>query len=401
MEAAAKAAPSVDIDGQAAVPAVSPVRPLRVAALAPAELGELREQWAELTASAAEPNAFAEQWFFEAALVHLAAPGDLRIVAVSEGERLIGLLPVHGSGRYGRIPVRHLRNWMHPHCFLGTPLVSAGAEEDFWTAVLRFLDRQQWAAGFFHIESLTEDGPVHRGLTAAARGLGRSCDIVHRKRRALLESGLSPQEYYELNVRKKKRKELKRLSARLGELGAVEARTLADASELRSWCDDFLALEKSGWKGESGSALGCAPETDRFFREAVAAAFAAGKLDFLRLDLDRRPLAMLVNFVTPPGGFSFKIAIDEEFARFSPGVLIQLENLRVLERPELGWMDSCASENHPMIDSLWAERRSLVAVTVPLAGRARGAVFRICRFVEDGAARLRALRAPSRGNDND
>ena len=36
--------------------------------------------------------------------------------------------------------------------------------------------------------------------------------------------------------------------------------------------------------------------------------------------------------VTAPGAFSFKTAFDEDYARFSPGVLLQIENLALLER---------------------------------------------------------------------
>ena len=38
--------------------------------------------------------------------------------------------------------------------------------------------------------------------------------------------------------------------------------------------------------------------------------------------------------LTPPGAFSYKTAFDERYARFSPGVLLQRENLAMLERPE-------------------------------------------------------------------
>jgi CelD/BcsL family acetyltransferase involved in cellulose biosynthesis len=205
----------------------------------------------------------------------------------------------------------------------------------------------------------------------------------------LLASDLSPQDYYERTVRKKKRKELKRLQGRLGELGEVAVRRLASAEEVAPWCDAFLALERAGWKGKAGSALACAPHTEAFFRDAIAGAHAAGRLEFLRLDLDRRPLAMLVNFLTPPGGFAFKIAFDEDYARFSPGVLLKIDNLRLLERRDIEWMDSCAVEDHSMINSLWGERRSIVRVTVPLAGVRRQATFRLCRAAENASAALR------------
>src|SRR3546814_12960434 len=56
----------------------------------------------------------------------------------------------------------------------------------------------------------------------------------------------------------------------------------------------------------------------------------------------------------------FKIAFDEALGRFSPGVLIEIANLQaVLGDPAIGWMDSCAAADHPMIDSLWGERRTI------------------------------------------
>ena len=124
------------------------------------------------------------------------------------------------------------------------------------------------------------------------------------------------------------------------------------------------------------------PDLDRL----VATSVKAGRLDFLRLDLDGRAIAMLVNFLAPPGSFSFKIAFDEDFARFSPGVLIQLENLQILARGDIDWMDSCAAEHHPMIDSLWGERRSVVRVTVRLAGLRRGLTYYGCRALELASA---------------
>lgn len=353
----------------------------------------LGPEWTALAGEASEPNAYAESWFVDPGLRRLAPPGEVRMLAVRQGGRLDGLLPLWIAPRYGRMPVRHVENWLHPHCLLGTPLVRAGQEQAFWAAALAALDGAGWAPAFLHVSGLVDQGPVHRGLIAAARALGRPCDTVHRTRRALLASGLSPQAYYETNVRKKKRKELKRLRARLAEQGELRFRALAAGDDLGAWSDSFLAIERSGWKGRSGSALASTPEGEAFFREVLAGAHAAGRLQFLRLDLDGRPLAMLVNFLTPPGSFSFKIAFDEAFARFSPGVLIELENLRVLEHPDIAWMDSCAVEDHPMIDSLWSGRRSLVRVTVPLAGLRRRALFQICRTAENGSAALRRLLA--------
>ena len=89
----------------------------------------------------------------------------------------------------------------------------------------------------------------------------------------------------------------------------------------------------------------------------------AGKLDMRALDLGGRPLAMLVNFLCPPGGFSFKTAFDEDYARFSPGVLLQRENLALLDRSGIDWTDSCAAADHPMIERIWRDLLFLTHAT--------------------------------------
>lgn len=348
-------------------------------------------EWDALASHAAEPDVFAERWFADASR-HLAPP-DVRLLRVRRGGQLIGLMPIVAASRYGRIPLRHVENWMHYHRFLGAPLLRRGHEVAAWTAALAALDADRETGALLHVSGLVEHGPVHRALIAAAQALGRPCDTVHRIERAMLATDLSPDAYYAATVRKKKRKELGRLRSRLREQGVVETRRLTPTDSLPEWIDAFLALERAGWKGVAGSALACTPETAAFFRDVVTGAHAAGKLDIIRIDLDGAAVAMLVNLLAPPGAFSFKTAFDERLSRFSPGVLLQIDNLQLLARGDLGWMDSCAVENHPMINSLWGERRAIVRVSIPLAGAHRRALFSAARTLERAAAAVRALRA--------
>jgi CelD/BcsL family acetyltransferase involved in cellulose biosynthesis len=320
----------------------------------------MADHWDDLAANASEPNVFAERWFMGPGVRHMLAPGRTRMIAVwaDGGDTLVGLLPLRIEGRYGRMT----------------------------------LDGADWAAGFLHLTGIAEDGPVHRGLAEAAAAIGRPCAVVHRMQRALLQSDLTPQAYQEAAVRKKKRKELGRLRSRLAELGEIRFETLECAEDAPLWCEDFLALEAKGWKGKDGSAFRNEPHTAAFFREMFAGAFAAGTLEVLRLAVDEKPIAMLVNLHATGGGFSYKIAFDEDYARYSPGVMIEIENLRLLARPGFAWMDSCAAADHPMIDSLWRERRSIVRLTVPLTGARRAATFRICRALEEASSLVRRLR---------
>lgn len=347
-------------------------------------VADLAEDWTALAAVAAEPNPFCEHWFAAASLATLDAGRDVRLLEAWRGDRLIGVMPLTVERGYAHLPVRYVRYWWHDHHFLATPLVAAGEERVFWDAALAALEESDWAGAFLHFRGISEDGPVYRALP---RG-----EVAHRRLRAFLQGGLSPEAYYEQAVRPKKRKELRRQRTRLAELGALTVRRLENVSELAQWCDDYLALERAGWKGREGSALAASATTERFFREALAGAAAAGRLHFLRLDLDGRAIAMLVNFLCPPGAYSFKTVFDEAYARFSPGVLIQLENLgEILGRDEIAWMDSCAMDDHPMIDGLWTGRRSVVRVTVPLKGARRRMLVTLCRALERGSAAFRRL----------
>ncbi len=352
----------------------------------------LVEVWSDLARQASEPNIFYEQWFLRPALAQFDYHPDLRLFLLWAGEPgrspLLGLLPLGPASRFGRWPVPHVQNWIHPNCFLGTPLVCKGFELIFWEQLLVALDRSDWP-GFLHINGMTIGGPLDQALRAVCGGQKRRCDLVHSEARALLQSNLGSEAYLQATVRGKKRKELRRQAKRLEELGDVKFGHQTDAADLAQWIEEFLQLERQGWKGFGGSALDSCPQTREFFREALRGAAQAGQLERLDIRLEGTPLVMLVNFHSGHGSFSFKTAFDEAFARFSPGVLLQLENLRLLENPAIAWMDSCAAENHSMIDSLWAGRRHIGRFSIELHGFSRRAVFQGLRLGEDLMGKIR------------
>ena len=362
-----------------AFPVGADAAPLTVRVADPLALSDdLAAAWDRLADEASEPNAFAERWCLQPALHLLDPDRQARLVMVRADDTgpLIGVMPLAPAAKYGRLPLRHVAGWAHPNHFHGAPLVRAGMETFFWSILLGWCDAASWALTLIHVPRLTEDGPLHRALIDVARARGGEAEVVHREERALLETTLSPAAYWGEAMRAKKRKELRRQANRLAEQGEMAFRRWQPGEAVERWIDAFLDLEARGWKGQAGSALASHGETEAWFRAIVAAAGGAGKLDMRLLALDDRPLAMLVNFLCPPGGFSFKTAFDEDFARFSPGVLLQQANLDLLDDDRIGWIDSCAAPGQPMIDSVWRERRRLVWVNAPLAGGADRLRFR-------------------------
>lgn len=355
---------------------------IRLVTLEDADKPAFRAAWELLVAEAAEPNPFFEPWFLTPALRQWGAQRGIMIKTWYSYGRLSGLLPVRaGAGYYGhRVP--HMAGWLHANAFCGAPLILAGREEAFWRALLADADRNAGRALFLHLPKLPADGPALAALDRVLMASPRAQYTAARESRALLTGGGTAAAYLEAAMNAKKRKELRRQRARLAEEGTLTIDRVEGSEGLAEWTAQFLTLESAGWKGAGGSALASALDSHAFFTEALEGAAASGRLERLTMRLDGRPIAMLANFITAPGAFSFKTAFDEGYARFSPGMLLQLENLALLERPTIQWADSCAAEGHPMIERLWRGRRHLESRNIAIGGPLRRALFGVLQAHE-------------------
>ncbi len=332
--------------------------------------------WGALASSATEPNPFYESWYLLPSLRQLDAGGKVRLLVLEAAGRLVGLMPIRLNNSYYGYPLPHWRNWVHANCFLGAPLVAPGFERAFWAALLQWCDARPHPSLFLHLAHMPASGRLHDALAEVLRDQPRPAATVLREERALLSSALTPADYLDASLSGKKRKELRRQQRRLAETGSLSVTRENHDIGVEHWAGEFLALERAGWKGQAGSALASHPATARLFREALAGAARRGRLERLAIRLDGRPIAMLASFTCPPGMFSYKTAFDEGHARFSPGVLLQCENLAALDDPRIQWVDSCAAQDHPMIDHIWRERRPIARHSIAIGGAVRRSLFR-------------------------
>jgi CelD/BcsL family acetyltransferase involved in cellulose biosynthesis len=347
-----------------------------------------RPAWQALAADACEPNVFYEPFLLEPALRELRGDAPVDVVLVYDdgagrSERLRGLFPVVARSASRRLPLRSLALWKHPHCFLCTPLVRRDGAAATLEAFFAWLARGPRAAPWMAFEHVSADGPFAALLAdhLASRGQGRL--EIERFERAVIRTGESADAYLREAMPRKRRHEVERQQRRLAEHGALAFRALepdAPAAELERWIGAFLDLEAAGWKGRAASAISARPAERRFFEAAARAAHGAGRLGLLALEQAGRPVAMKCNFWTDAaqgGGFAFKIAFDESLSRFSPGVLLEFEQVRRLHAdPDRRWMDSCANAGHPMIERIWRQRRAIGDWLVP-TGRRGGEAARV------------------------
>jgi CelD/BcsL family acetyltransferase involved in cellulose biosynthesis len=347
----------------------------------PAELEHHAAAWDDLAAHAAEPNPFFESHALLPAWRHLDA-AELEVVLVwappalpGQPPALVGLFPIVRVRRYKGLPVTALSIWKHLYSYVDTPLVDADRVREVLAALFGWL-RSETDAAVFEWRGISADGPFRHALTDTLNQLRLEAfhDCSHT--RALFRPAATAEAYLARALGGKKRKELRRQERRLGELGQVSYDELAAAPDpsaaLDHWLDEFVALEQRGWKGQGGTALGSDPAGLAVFRAMAHSAFARGRWMTLALRLDGRALAMKCNLRAGDGAVAFKIAYDEAYARYSPGVLLEIEQIQRLHAAGApAWMDSGAAPDHPMIGHLWRDRLTIETVTVP-TGRAPG-----------------------------
>ncbi|GAB5347904.1 GNAT family N-acetyltransferase [Alteriqipengyuania sp. 357] len=331
-------------------------------------------QWDALSCSASEPNPFFERWFLTPSLEAFDAKGDVRLAQLHVDGRLVGLVPLRYHSSYYYRPVPHLAVWLHDNAFCGVPLIAPGFEAMFWDKLLRWADAHGGLAAFLHLPGLPLGCASDTALAELTRDTARTAAVVGRTSRALLASDLAPEDYYNEYLPNKKRKELRRQARRLAEEGEVSVERAHSPEDIARFAEEYLALEAASWKGSEGSALAMDDAHARFFRESLIGAARQGRAEGLSLRLDGKAVATLAIFLAPPGSFTFKTAFDGRYARFSPGVLLQKENLDLLARDGIEWCDSCAAPDHPMIDHFWRGQRELVARNIAIGGTVRRAL---------------------------
>jgi hypothetical protein len=333
--------------------------------------------WEELARSALEPNPFYEAWMLIPALRFLGKGKSLQLVLVFARNQarpdgphvLCGLFPLERKPRYKGLPVSVLSLWKHLYCFLCTPLVRADRARECLTALSDWLasDSQSPLMEFNYVSG---EGPFHQALVDCLNERSSLSFVSDLYNRALFKPRASADQYLREAMSREHRKDVRRRTRRFSEEGHVEFVTLEQESDIDAWLEEFMRLEFNGWKGKRGGAIAAKEEYRNYFTAVAKEAFRRGRLMMLGLRLNDQPVALKCNFLAESGGYAFKIAYDESYSRFSPGFLLEMENIQRLQaRPEIEWMDSCAVPVHFMINRLWLDRRTIQTLLVSTGKR--------------------------------
>src|SRR5262245_3172934 len=329
--------------------------------------------WEELAVAAIEPNVFYEPWMLMPALRAYGGGGRLLFALVQTPDParplgsplLCGFFPLELKDNYDgiskRLPLKTLCLWRKPEMiYLCAPLLRAGYAREALAAFFDWLGAGDYNCSLMEFGFVTGEGPFHHLLVDYLNEHPKFSYVTGAFTRALFRPAADAEEYVRSALGRFRRKEYRRQEKRLAETGRLEYTALESGDDVDAQIEEFLEFEAKSWKGSGGRAIVCS-ETDRkYFVEIAREAFRRGKLMLLALRFNGRPIAYKLNFLSGVGSFAFKIAFDEEYARYSPGVLLELENIRLLhERPQIKWMDSCADPDRFMINQLWTDRSTI------------------------------------------
>jgi hypothetical protein len=343
----------------------------------PEQLHEYVADWEDLAAHAIEPNIFYEHWFLIPAAKAFGAGVDLTFVFIfgTNPEKptgppiLCGVFPLERRSKCVSLPVSTLSLWKHNQCFLCTPLLRKSLARETLDAFFSYLASESAHCSVLELKFVSGDGPFSHILGELLYKRALPWFVFESYPRAMMTPAADAETYLNTTISGRHRKELRRKEKRLGEQGALAYSMLEVDGDVEGWIKSFLDLEASGWKGVEGSALIVKESERQFFLRVAGEAFRRGRLLMLALTLDQQPVAQKCNFLAGNGAFAFKIAYDESRAEFSPGVLLEVENIRRIHAlPGVVWMDSCAEAKHFMINRLWTERRTIQSIIVPPKG---------------------------------
>jgi len=325
------------------------------------QLADLKPDWDDLLARAAEPNAFMNPELVRAAAQSYPELQPRALLAwktIDGRRRLIGVWAFSiGQARKSLLPMRMLLAPPFSHGYLATPVVDRSLLEETLEAMLEAIANAPDLPKIIALDTMATEGPTMAALGRVLADRSSAPCFLAQSSRPKLESDCDGKQYFEMALSSSSRKKLRQHRRRLSEKGALRAEIVSDPNDIATAIEGFLQLEASGWKGRQGTALLCSDADAAFFRTGFAALAQDGCASIHSLYLDQRPVSMQLVVRAGQAAFTWKTAYDEKFRDFSPGILL-LEDCTssFLADETIGFVDSCALDDTSYM-SAWTERQ--------------------------------------------
>ncbi|MBI5543921.1 MAG: GNAT family N-acetyltransferase [Deltaproteobacteria bacterium] len=287
------------------------------------EFDAIREEWNELASTL-----FVRHEFLTAYLDSFEPGARLVVLTVRLNGQLVAGLPlVEERTHLLGVPLATLRAPANVHSNRFDLVCEPGSREKAVEALWTYLRER----GGFDLLLLRDIPPEGHARMLLERAASDGCGVAMR------ESWSTPHiplgggfEGVKADLTARFRANLRRRQRKLGARGQVqfECAPVAAAADLSRALAEGFALEASGWKGRSGTAILRDPPAHRFYLRLASAFAPTGELRLFFLRLDGRPVAFFYCLESARTLYLPKLAYDEALADCSPGHLLTGEVVR-------------------------------------------------------------------------
>jgi CelD/BcsL family acetyltransferase involved in cellulose biosynthesis len=303
---------------------------------------------------------------------------DTRTLLAWEGDSLVGVWTMEVA-HLG--PVTYLSGLPHKYAFVAGPVIDAARTEDVAAAFLHSLTTHPDLPKVMHAQFLDGGADAWSALIGAG-----DC------RRSMMLSD-RPRAYYTRDVGAKRsgstRKKMRQDWNRLAALGAVEVVNDARPDAARAAFEQFLAMEHASWKGANGTSLLSTVNDAAFVRRWFSNLADAGAASVAMLTLDGKPIASQVVLREGATAYTWKIAYDAAYEKFSPGVLLVDKLAEQLLEAGIEEIESCSPQGGFM-EKVWSGRRRTVELLIEVGDHPTFAFTAVLAYLR-GHAMLREL----------
>jgi hypothetical protein len=345
-------------------------------------LEERFEELQDLSWHAAEVNASYDPWALIPALRHFGDSAEVVTVLVcrvgrhrtnnTEMRQLCGVFPMERRRPIRFIPALINEFWCYQDSVMCTPVLRENHTVPVVRALFDWLGRDPGGSVLLSMRRIRGDGPFADALAEVTYERGLATHVNHGLCRAVAVARDDPESYLRQAFSGRHLKEFRRKQRVLSQRGTLEWRSLARDDDVEAWLDMFVALEARGWKTAAGCAMALHADREANFRDVARRAFDADRLEIVGLFLDGQPLAMKCNLLSGRGAFAWKIAFNEDYSKFSPGMLLELHYLRMMHAEgRVDWMDFATYSDHEMSNRIALGRQRIIT-EVASSGRAAG-----------------------------
>lgn len=285
----------------------------------------LKPDWKSLISPADATGFYHCAEWYEAYLEFLEeTPESFRFYGVFEADTLVAVFPLRKCIRsFLGIRFHSLELPRHAHMPLGDIILpTTDRAGEIWRFFLEQLKQQPdeyW--DFIRLSEVPENSTLSSVLNQSA-----SLKVLKNRMHACLYCPCSTTEDLPQTLSRSFRKSLRNARNRLSRMGEASFFIAQGARETEQVFQEFLRLEASGWKAETGTAIALDSQLTGFYHR-LTGTFSSGGCVLSTLSVDGQTIAANFNLMTGTTLYGLKTGIDDQYRPFSPAHLLMEQEL--------------------------------------------------------------------------